>query len=74
MLEVSLAPRKFPTKRITVPDPTGKPRGGEMALEGPHMLLYAARKPLVDPPYAMPIQGHYVGYDYEGKQAEDGDG
>lgn len=72
MLEVSLAPRKNPTKRINVPDPTGKPRGGEMALEGPHMLLYAARKPLVDPPYAMPIQGHYVDYDYEGKEDEAG--
>ena len=36
MLKVSLAPRKNPTKRIAVPDPTGKPRGGEMALEGPH--------------------------------------
>jgi hypothetical protein len=75
MLEVSLAPRKSPSKLIKVPDPTGKPRGGEMALEGPHMLLYAARKPMIDPPYAMPIQGHYVDYDYDGKdKGDDSDG
>ena len=71
MLEVSLAPRKSPSKLIKVPDPTGKPRGGVLALEGPHMLLYAARKPLVDPPYAMPIQGHYVDYNYDGKDKSD---
>ena len=74
MLEVSLAPRKNPARLITVPDPTGRPRGGEMALEGPHMLLYAARKPMVDPPYAMPIQGHYVDYDYDGKDRDGNDG
>lgn len=74
MLEVSLAPRKSPSKLIAVPDPTGKPRGGEMALEGPHMLLYAARKPMIDPPYAMPIQGHYVDYDYDGKDKGDDGG
>ena len=68
MLEVSLAPRQKVTQLIAVPDPTGKPRGGEMALSGPHMLLYAARKPMIDPPYHMPVQGHYVGYDYDGKE------
>lgn len=67
MLEVSLAPRKRPTSLIAVPDPTGATRGGERALSGPHMLLYAARKPVVDPPYHMPVQGHYVDYDYDGK-------
>lgn len=67
MLEVSLAPREKPTQTIAVPDPTGKARGGEMKLQGPHMLLYACRKPLVDPPYAMPVQGHYVDYEYDGK-------
>ena len=66
MLEVSLAPRQNPSKLISVSDPTGKPRGGELALEGPHMLLYAARKPMFDPPYAMPVQGHYVDYTHEG--------
>lgn len=72
MLEVSLAARQKPIQTIPVPDPTGKTRGGEMALSGPHMLLYAARKPLVDPPYHMPVQGHYVDYDYDGKDS-DGD-
>ncbi|NUB46538.1 class I SAM-dependent methyltransferase [Fertoebacter nigrum] len=60
MLEVSLVPRRAPRQIIAVDDPTGKPRGGERALEGPHMLLTAARKPLVAPPYAPPIQSHYV--------------
>lgn len=60
MLEVSLAPRKSPLETIPVPDPTGRPRGGEMALSGPHMLVYACRRPLADPPYAPPIQGHYA--------------
>ncbi len=71
MLEVSVAPRQKPTQLITVPDPTGKTRGGEMMLTGPHMLLYAARKPLVDPPYHMPVQGHYVDYDYDGRDKDD---
>lgn len=60
MLEVSLVPRKEPRKRIAIPDPTGRPRGGERELHGPHMLLYACRKPLDAPEYAPPIQGHYV--------------
>ena len=67
MLEVSIVPRQSPVKVIPIGDPTGKPRGGELALQGPHMLLYAARKPLVDPPYALPVQGHYVDYEYEGR-------
>lgn len=60
MLEVSLAPRERPAEIIPIEDPTGKKRGGERFLSGPHMLLTAARKPLVAPPYRMPIQGHYV--------------
>lgn len=60
MLEVSIAPRAFPGQLIEIPDPTGQPRGGERFLEGPHMIVYAARKPLEAPPYAPPIQGHYV--------------
>jgi SAM-dependent methyltransferase len=60
MLEVSLAPRKEPRKLIPVPDPTGRKRGGERALQGPHMLLYACRKPLEPKEYVPPIQGHYV--------------
>lgn len=60
VLEVSIAPRKSPDRLIRIPDPTGLPRGGEMDLTGPHMILYAVRKPLVDPPYAPPIQSHYV--------------
>ncbi|MGL6210415.1 MAG: hypothetical protein ACRC14_11370 [Paracoccaceae bacterium] len=60
MLEVSIVPRKTPGQVIVIPDPTGQPRGGERALAGPHMLLMAARKPMVDPPYNPPIQGHYV--------------
>lgn len=64
MLEVSLAPRRSPGKIIPVADPTGRLRGGEIALSGPHMLLYACRKPLIDPPTSFPVQGHYVDYDY----------
>ena len=60
MLEVSIAPRAFPGQLIEIPDPTGQRRGGERFLEGPHMIVYAARKPLEAPPYAPPIQGHYV--------------
>lgn len=60
MLEVSVAARRSPSKVVPLPDPTGQPRGGEMALTGPHMILYVARKPLVDPPYSPPIQSHYV--------------
>ncbi len=60
MLEVSVAPRKSARVLIPIEDPTGKPRGGELALEGPHLLLYACRKPLDAKPYAPPIQGHYV--------------
>lgn len=60
MLEVSLVPRKAPLKITPVEDPTGKPRGGERALVGPHMLLMACRKPLEATPYAPPIQGHYL--------------
>ena len=67
MLEVSIAPRQSPGELIRIDDPTGKPRGGERALTGPHMMLYACRKPMVDPPYSMPVQGHYVDYDYEAK-------
>lgn len=60
VLEVSIVPRKGPMKIIPIPDPTGKPRGGEMALEGPHMLVYAFRKPLEAKAYSPPIQGHYL--------------
>ncbi len=60
MLEVSIVNRKVPDKIISITDPTGKPRGGELALSGPHLMLYAARRPLVDPPYQIPIQSHYV--------------
>jgi SAM-dependent methyltransferase len=60
MLEVSIVARKLPGQITAIPDPTGQPRGGERALSGPHMILTAARKPLVDPPYAPPIQGHYT--------------
>lgn len=60
MLEVSIIPRKSPMRIIPIEDPTGKPRGGELALEGPHMIVYACRKPLEAKPYASPIQGHYV--------------
>ncbi len=67
MLEVSIVARGNPAKVIPIPDPTGRARGGVRNLTGPHMLMYAARRPLVDPPYAMPVQGHYVDYDYDGK-------
>lgn len=60
MLEVSIAPRENLSVVIPIEDPTGKPRGGERFLSGPHMLLTAARKPLAPPPYRLPIQGHYV--------------
>ncbi len=59
MLEVSIVPRGHPRQVIAVSDPTGAARGGERFLTGPHMLLTAARRPLVDPPYSPPIQGHY---------------
>ena len=60
MLEVSVVARRSSGRIIPIPDPTGLPRGGERALEGPHLLLYACRKPLTAPKYAPPIQGHYV--------------
>ncbi len=60
MLEVTIVPRKSPGKVTPIPDPTGLPRGGEMALTGPHMLLYCARKPMVAPPWKPPVQGHYT--------------
>ena len=60
MLEVSIVARKVPTEIIPITDPTHARRGGERALTGPHMILYAARKPLIDPPYAWPIQSHYT--------------
>jgi hypothetical protein len=62
MLEVSIANRKIPDQVTPITDPTGKPRGGELALSGPHLMLYAARRPKVDPPYKLPIQSHYVDY------------
>ncbi|KAF0676806.1 class I SAM-dependent methyltransferase [Profundibacterium mesophilum] len=60
MLEVSVVNRKMPRRIIDIPDPTGRPRGGEMALQGPHMLLYACRKPFDPPPYQLPVQSHYA--------------
>lgn len=60
MLEVSVVPRHQPRLIIPIPDPTGQPRGGERFMQGPHMLLYACRKPRSAPAYAPPIQGHYV--------------
>lgn len=60
MLEVSIVPRKLPGQVFAITDPTGAPRGGERTLVGPHMLLVAARKPLVEKEYFPPIQGHYV--------------
>lgn len=60
MLEVSIVPRKSPLKVTSIPDPTGRPRGGELALAGPHMLVYACLKPTSSKPYSPPIQGHYV--------------
>ena len=60
MLEVSIACRTSPIKRRPIPDPTGRSRGGELALTGPHMIVYACRKPQSPPPYSAPIQGHYV--------------
>lgn len=60
MLEVSLVCRKDPLKLIVIGDPTGRRRGGERALSGPHMLLTAARKPIRAPTYRVPVQSHYV--------------
>ncbi|MCB2134951.1 MAG: class I SAM-dependent methyltransferase [Rhodobacteraceae bacterium] len=60
MLEVSIVSRKSAMKPTDIEDPTGHPRGGERFLSGPHMLLYACRKPQKEKPYAMPVQGHYV--------------
>jgi SAM-dependent methyltransferase len=60
MLEVSLVPRKTPHRVIPVADPTGRKRGGELALQGPHMILMACRKPLEARPYSDPIQCHYA--------------
>jgi SAM-dependent methyltransferase len=61
MLEVSAVGRRTPRRIVPIPDPTGQRRGGERFFEGPHMMLYACRKPLTAPPYAPPIQGHYAG-------------
>ncbi|MDE3080936.1 MAG: class I SAM-dependent methyltransferase [Paracoccaceae bacterium] len=60
MLEVSIVPRLMPRLITPIEDPTGQPRGGERFLKGPHMLLFACRKPLTAVPYRPPIQGHYV--------------
>jgi SAM-dependent methyltransferase len=60
MLEVSIVPRRTPYRIRAIDDPTGIPRGGELFLEGPHMILYACRKPVTPKPYKVPIQGHYV--------------
>lgn len=60
MIEVTITPRNAPHKRMAIPDPTGRPRGGELALVGPHLLTYSCRKPMEAPPYRPPIQGHYV--------------
>ena len=61
MLEVSIVCRTRPRRIIPIPDPTGHPRGGEMALEGPHMIFYCCRKPArTVRPAGSPIQGHYV--------------
>lgn len=60
MLEVSAVARRRPTEIVPIDDPTGKPRGGERSFSGPHMIVYAARKPLVTKSYSVPIQGHYV--------------
>lgn len=60
MLEVSIVPRKSPLRITPIPDPTGRPRGGELALSGPHLLVYACRRPASDPTFSAPIQGHYV--------------
>lgn len=62
MLEVSLINRKKPRNVIKIEDPTGKPRGGELIVDGPHMLFYCCRKPLKAPKYRFPVQGHYVDY------------
>ncbi|MFZ1728321.1 MAG: hypothetical protein WBO29_01440 [Albidovulum sp.] len=60
MLEVSVVSRKSAMQVIDIEDPTGRPRGGERFLTGPHMILYACRKPLVERAYVSPIQGHYI--------------
>ena len=62
ILEASIVARKNATQVIPIEDPTGKHRGGERELSGPHMIVYACRKPLQDPPYHMPVQSHYVNY------------
>lgn len=59
MEEVSIVARKSPFDLVAIPDPTGQPRGGERALSGPHLILYACRKPLIEKNYRAPIQGHY---------------
>lgn len=64
MLEVSIVARRDFGRVIPIHDPTGLPRGGERELSGPHMILYACRKPLTDPPYRMPVQGHYTEVDH----------
>lgn len=62
MLEVSLMARNAPRNIISIEDPTGKPRGGELFVDGPHMLFYCCRKPMKAPKYRLPVQGHYVDY------------
>lgn len=62
MLEVSLMARNAPRNIIPIDDPTGKTRGGELFVDGPHMLFYTCRKPLKPPRYRFPVQGHYVDY------------
>ncbi|WP_289041810.1 class I SAM-dependent methyltransferase [uncultured Aliiroseovarius sp.] len=45
-----------------IPDPTGKPRGGEQSFKKPQFIFYAVRKRHRDGPEAPIVQSHYTSY------------
>lgn len=45
-----------------IPDPTGRPRGGEHRYDVPQFIFYAVRKTPRDGPPKPVIQSHYVNY------------
>ena len=63
VLEASAHERQGKQRYYKIDDPTGKRRGGEQSFEGPTMLLYAVRKPMVPKEPSHPVQGHYVDYE-----------
>lgn len=62
VLEAGAQERQGQRKYHSIPDPTGRNRGGVKSFNGPTMLLYAVRKPMVAKERTSPVQGHYIDY------------